>query len=137
MGTDLDLRAEGGHLGDHVDVRVSAGTVEIFLRQQRIASHARSYQRGSHTTVNEHMPKSRQAHLEWRPSRMSNWAGTIGPEMHACAQQAIGRPRQLRRRGAEYPAAIGTLRRELTERKSPAHLCPDVEYGTKIVLRVS
>jgi hypothetical protein len=27
----------------------------------------------------QHRPKSHQAHLEWTPSRMVNWAATLGP----------------------------------------------------------
>jgi len=30
-------------------------------------------------TIHEHRPKSHQAHLEWTPSRMVQWAQTIGP----------------------------------------------------------
>jgi hypothetical protein len=30
-------------------------------------------------TNNEHRPKSHQAHLEWPPSRMVQWAQKIGP----------------------------------------------------------
>jgi hypothetical protein len=35
--------------------------------------------RGQAVTQNEHRPKSHQAHLEWPPSRMVNWARSIGP----------------------------------------------------------
>jgi hypothetical protein len=31
-----------------------------------------------HSTTKEHMPKSHQAHLEWTPSRLIHWAGTVG-----------------------------------------------------------
>src|SRR5207253_2105351 len=44
------------HLRAHVDVRVSSGTVEIFLDSRRIASHARSFARGRHSTIADHMP---------------------------------------------------------------------------------
>lgn len=44
-----------------------------------IASHLRSRGRGQAITQNEHRPKSHQAHLEWPPSRMVNWARSIGP----------------------------------------------------------
>jgi IstB-like ATP binding protein len=46
---------------------------------ERIASHLRSRRRGQAITQNEHRPKSHQAHLEWPPSRMVNWARSIGP----------------------------------------------------------
>ena len=63
-----------------LDARISAGTVEVFRRDERIASHVRSFARGHHTTVPEHMPKQHQKHLEWSPSRITHWAGTIGPQ---------------------------------------------------------
>jgi transposase len=63
-----------------VEVWATATTVELLHHGQRVASHRRSYQRGGHTTVAEHMPKAHQKHLEWTPSRIISWAATIGPE---------------------------------------------------------
>jgi transposase len=62
-----------------VEVRSTPTTVEIFHRGNRIASHLRSRGRGQTITQGEHRPRSHQAHLEWSPSRMVNWARTIGP----------------------------------------------------------
>ena len=62
-----------------LDVRYTAMTVEIFHHGQRIASHARSYKIGSHTTIDAHRPKSHQRYLEWTPQRLIRWASTIGP----------------------------------------------------------
>ena len=65
--------------GEEVDARYTATTVEIYRRGQRVASHVRSYKRGFHTTKPEHMPSAHRAHLEWSPSRLIHWAGTVGP----------------------------------------------------------
>ena len=62
-----------------VEVRSTPATVEIFHQGQRVASHLRSRTRGQAITENEHRPKSHQAHLEWRPSRMVKWAEQTGP----------------------------------------------------------
>lgn len=62
-----------------VEIRSTPTTVEIFHRGQRVASHLRSRERGKMITQHEHRPKSHQAHLEWPPSRIVNWARTIGP----------------------------------------------------------
>jgi transposase len=62
-----------------VEVRSTPTTVEIFHKGNRIASHLRGRGRGQAITQNEHRPKSHQAHLEWSPSRMVNWARSIGP----------------------------------------------------------
>ena len=62
-----------------VEVRSLPTTVEIFHKSVRIASHLRSRGRGQTVTNPEHRPKSHQAHLEWTPLRMVNWARSIGP----------------------------------------------------------
>jgi transposase len=68
--------------------------VEIFRDetsndQARITSHARSYDRGRHTTRSEHMPKAHQKHAEWSPSRIVRWAETIGPATARLAQTIL------------------------------------------------
>ena len=65
--------------GQEVEIRSTPTTVEIFHRGPRVASHARSPQPYQATTVNEHRPKSHQQHLAWPPSRLLNWAQTVGP----------------------------------------------------------
>jgi transposase len=62
-----------------VEVRATASTVEIFHRGVRVASHLRSSVHYRATTRHEHRPKSHQKHLEWTPSRLLEWARTIGP----------------------------------------------------------
>jgi len=62
-----------------VEIRSTPTTVEILHKGTRIASHLRSRGRGLAITNDEHRPKSHRAHLEWTPSRMVHWAGTIGP----------------------------------------------------------
>jgi len=62
-----------------VEVRATPTTVEIFHKGQRVASHVRGRGREQVFTHKEHRPKSHQAHLEWTPSRMVNWAEKIGP----------------------------------------------------------
>lgn len=65
---------------ERLDARATSTTVELFFRGRCIAVHARSYVKGGHTTVSEHMPKSHRAHAEWTPSRFLQWAGEIGPK---------------------------------------------------------
>jgi len=64
---------------EKVDVRFTDTSVEVFFKGRRVASHRRSYRKGGHTTLREHMPKSHQKYLEWTPSRLIRWAGQIGP----------------------------------------------------------
>jgi len=76
-------------VGRVVDLRVTATTVECLHNNQRVASHARSLRRGTHTTVDEHMPKSHQAHLQWTPGKLLNWAINIGPATKDIVQHQL------------------------------------------------
>jgi transposase len=62
-----------------VEIRATVTTIEILHQSVRVASHVRSRGREKVITNREHRPKSHQAHLEWPPSRMVQWAETIGP----------------------------------------------------------
>ncbi len=90
-----------------VDVRATATTIEIFSRGQRIAAHPRSDVRGRHTTLTAHMPKAHQRHLEWTPSRIIDWAQTIGPQTAGLAA-AILADRPHPEQG--YRSCLGILR---------------------------
>ncbi len=94
-------------LHEPVDVRVSATVIEVFHRGARVASHARSDERGRHTTVVAHLPKAHQHHLEWAPSRILSWAQTVGPHTHALAA-AILTERPHPEQG--YRSCLGLLR---------------------------
>jgi transposase len=62
-----------------LEARLTAHTVELLHKGQRVASHVRSYQKGHHTTVTGHMPKAHQAYAHWTPQRLLQWAGENGP----------------------------------------------------------
>ena len=64
--------------GEAVEIRSTPATVEIFHRGKRVASHLRSRERNRGICHHEHRPKSHQAHLEWPPSRMIDWAAKVG-----------------------------------------------------------
>ncbi len=64
---------------EQVEVRATATTVEVLHKGTRVASHVRSRGRDKAITLAEHRPKSHQAHLEWPPSRLIDWARKIGP----------------------------------------------------------
>jgi transposase len=66
-------------VGQEVEARYTASTVEIFYRGKRAASHVRSSQAHHHTTNPEHRPRSHQKYLEWTPSRIVSWAASVGP----------------------------------------------------------
>ena len=93
-------------VGHSVWARYSAATVEIYFRSERVASHVRSYQRGGHTTVREHMPKSHLAHAEWSPKRLIQWGSSIGIHTGAVVEHLL-RSKPHPEQG--YRACLGLL----------------------------
>lgn len=74
---------------ERVEIRLTASTVELIYRGRRVAAHPRSFIVGGFTTIPEHRPKSHQRHLEWTPSRIISWAGTVGPHCAAVVKWII------------------------------------------------
>ncbi|TLZ39814.1 MAG: IS21 family transposase [Gammaproteobacteria bacterium] len=93
-------------VGHSVWARYTAATVEIFFRSARVATHIRSYQRGAHTTVPEHMPKSHRAHAEWSPKRLIQWGESIGAHTGAIVEHLL-RTKPHPEQG--YRACLGLL----------------------------
>jgi transposase len=62
-----------------VEIRSTATTVEVLYRGKRVASHARSGEKPGSTTETSHQPKSHQRYREWTPTRLLEWAESIGP----------------------------------------------------------
>lgn len=69
-----------------VEARITATTVEIFHKGQRIASHPTSRVRNRHTTTIEHMPSAHRRYAEWTPARMMDGAAKIGPSAVALCE---------------------------------------------------
>lgn len=86
VSIDYHLEVEGHRysvpyqlVGERCEVRLGVGTVEIFCRGRRVASHLRSQRTGGFTTDAAHLPESHRRHLEWTPSRLIRWAEETGP----------------------------------------------------------
>ncbi len=65
-------------VGQKLEARLTARGVELLLRGNRIASHARSARRGGFTTVEDHMPAAHRAHRDWTPQRLIHWGRRVG-----------------------------------------------------------
>jgi len=96
LGIDYHIEIEGHYYSapyrlakEEVQLRTTKNTVEVFYQNKRVASHIRSYKRGFHTTLTQHMPTRHQKHLDWTPGRFLNWAKTIGPETLHLTKQLL------------------------------------------------
>lgn len=64
---------------EQVEARITARTIEIFHKGERVAVHLRGGHRGRHTTVPEHMPSSHRRYADWTIERIRREAAAIGP----------------------------------------------------------
>jgi transposase len=72
-----------------VEVRATPTTVEIFHQGKRVASHVRTRKAYAAITNSEHRPASHRAHLDWPPSRMIQWAATVGPRTREVVERVL------------------------------------------------
>lgn len=90
-----------------IEVRLTSTTMEAFYLGNRVASHERSYVKGGHTTKAEHMPESHRRYLDWSPSRVLNWAATVGvATTRLCEKIMESRPHPLQ----GFRACVGLMR---------------------------
>ena len=78
-------------VGEHVEIRLGASTVEAFYRNRRVASHTRSRERYRHTTTRAHMPASHQEWAAKDPGSLREWARGVGPNTEALMVQILER----------------------------------------------
>ena len=104
-------------VGETCDARLSATTVELFVRGRRVASHPRSAERFRASTIAAHMPESHRRHLEWTPGRLVVWGEQAGPSTGRLVAEVMARkphPEQ------GYRSCLGILR--LGRRYGPERL---------------
>lgn len=66
-----------------VDVRVSMTTIEVFFKDQRIASHPRIRGKINQFQTNvEHMPDHHRSYREWNKEKFMDWALNVGEWTH-------------------------------------------------------
>ena len=71
---------------EQVEARLTARTVEIFVKGERVAAHMRGSGNGKHTTVPEHMPASHRRYAGWTIERIRRDAAAIGPSAAALCE---------------------------------------------------
>jgi len=81
-------------VGERVDVRATLSTVTVYRRGRVVTTHARRlHARSRPATKDEHMPAAHRRYAQWTPSRILDWARTIGPRTEAVAGDIMRRRR--------------------------------------------
>jgi len=76
-------------VGERVEARLTAQGVEVFLRGQRVAAHARGYEPYRMTTDPAHRPRNHAAWVEQDPGGLLAWAAGIGPHAQAYMRRLL------------------------------------------------
>jgi transposase len=114
VGLDYHVDIEGHYysvphrlIREQLDARITAHTVELFRKGERVAVHLRGAGRGRHTTLAEHMPSSHRRYAEWTIERIGREAAAIGPSTAKLAELILeSRPHPEQ----GYRACLGILR---------------------------
>jgi transposase len=94
-------------VGERMEARRTASTVEIFFKGRRVASHPRSYVKSGASTLPEHRPENHRAHQEWSPERIISWAKKSGTHTAQVAEHILA-SRQYPEQG--YRSCLGLMR---------------------------
>ena len=110
------LRAE-------VEARLTARTVEVFLRGERIAAHPRGASNRKHTTLSEHMPSSHRRYAGWTIERIRADAQRIGSATAALCERILNPapiPSRASGRASGSSGCRGTTARSASRRRPGA-----------------
>jgi transposase len=103
-----------------VEARITAGTVEVFHRGKRVASHVRTARRDRPSTAAEHMPSAHRRYREWTHERIRREAAAVGDDATALVD-VILRTRPHPEQGFRSCIGIlGLVRRHGAERVDAA-----------------
>ena len=97
-------------LREKVWARITARTIEVFHRGERVAAHVRSSSNRKHTTVREHMPSSHRRYADWTPERLRRQAGAIGRHTSALVEIILRERTHPSRASAPVSVSCGSPR---------------------------
>jgi transposase len=111
-----------------LDARLTSTVVEVFHKGQRVASHARIFDR-LFSTQHAHMPKAHQEYVAWTPERIIDWAGKTGPSTMQLVEEILAsrlHPQQ------GFRSCLGVLRlgRAFGEQRLEAACARALDAGT-------
>ena len=92
---------------DEFDVRITARTVEVFRKGERVAAHLRNSGNHRHTTIPEHMPSSHRHFADWSIERIRREASAIGRSTSALCEQIL---EERRHPEQGFRACLGIIR---------------------------
>ena len=87
--------------------RITARTIEVYFKGQRVASHVRTSGNRQHSTHRDHMPAHHRFRTDWTPEHIRRQAAKLGPNVEAFVE-VIMRKRKHPEQG--YRSCQGVMR---------------------------
>ncbi len=87
--------------------RITARTVEVYFKGERVASHARTSGNRQHSTHRDHMPAHHRFREDWTPEHIRKQAAQVGPNVEAFVEGVM---RQRKHPEQGYRTCLGVLR---------------------------
>jgi len=87
--------------------RITARTVEVYHKGQRVAAHQRTSGNRKHSTIRDHMPANHRFRTDWTPERIRTQAARIGPNVETFVEMVM---RKRRHPEQGYRTCMGVLR---------------------------
>jgi transposase len=87
--------------------RITARTVEVYFKGQRVASHARTSGNHQHSTIRDHMPAHHRFREDWTPERIRGQAVRIGPNVEVFVDVVM---RKRRHPEQAYRSCLGVIK---------------------------
>ncbi len=78
-------------ISEEICCRYTQSTVEVLHNNQRICSHARSFEPDTKTTDKAHMPIAHFKYDQWTPQVFLDWAEMSGDHVYKLAQRIIAK----------------------------------------------
>jgi len=96
------------YVNKKVDIRITEATIEIFYRDERIASHRRDDTPMTYTTVDAHRPEAHRQYAQWTVARLQAWSAGIGCATEQFIHELLSEPK--RHLYQKERSALGILR---------------------------
>jgi transposase len=87
--------------------RITARTVEVYFKGQRVASHARTSGNHQHSTIRDHMPAHHRFREDWTPERIRGQAVRLGPNVEMFVDVIM---RKKRHPEQAYRSCLGVIK---------------------------
>jgi transposase len=114
---------------EEVEARLTATTVEIFHRNRRVASHARSDARFRFTTDPAHMPEAHQKHFAGGDAVIA-WGASVGPMTEAMVRRLLD-ANPVREQGWRSAKGLQRLTKKYGEARVEAACAHALHFGAR------